>query len=79
VNALSRKLNITQPAVSQHLRILKQANLVIPEKKGYFVHYAVNTEAANEYLEKLKKLFHPDGGKVKCAVKKRKRANTRKD
>ncbi|MGB8247851.1 MAG: metalloregulator ArsR/SmtB family transcription factor, partial [Chlorobium sp.] len=41
VNALAKSLGITPAAVSQHLRILRDADLVQAEKKGYFVHYRV--------------------------------------
>lgn len=43
VSSLTRHLGITQGAVSQHLRIMRDAGLVIDEKKGYFVHYRINT------------------------------------
>ena len=42
VNALAVRLAITQGAVSQHLRIMRDAHLVIDEKCGYFVHYRLN-------------------------------------
>lgn len=42
VNALARALNITPAAVSQHLRVLRDAGIVTAEKRGYFVHYEVN-------------------------------------
>ena len=42
VNALAKQLNVTPPAVSQHLRVLRDADLVIPDKRGYYVHYQVN-------------------------------------
>ena len=42
VNALAARLSVTPPAVSQHLRVLRDADLVIAEKRGYFVHYRVN-------------------------------------
>lgn len=45
VGAISDRLNVTQGAVSQHLRILREAGLVIPEKRGYYVHYRLNREA----------------------------------
>ena len=38
VGALSARLDVTQGAVSQHLRILRDADLVVPEKRGYYVH-----------------------------------------
>jgi len=49
VNALARHLGITPAAVSQHLRILREAGLVKPDKKGYFVHYAVNLPKLAEW------------------------------
>jgi len=42
VGALSARLDVTQGAVSQHLRILRDADLVVPEKRGYYVHYCLN-------------------------------------
>jgi len=42
VNALARELKISSAAVSQHLRILRDADIVTAEKRGYFVHYRVN-------------------------------------
>jgi ArsR family transcriptional regulator len=45
VNALATRLGVTQSAVSQHLRILKNAGLVRGERRGYHVHYAADQEA----------------------------------
>jgi DNA-binding transcriptional ArsR family regulator len=42
VNALAGVLEISPAAVSQHLRILRDADIVTAEKRGYFVHYRVN-------------------------------------
>ena len=39
VGALARALGITPAAVSQHLRILRDAGAVVADKQGYFVHY----------------------------------------
>jgi DNA-binding transcriptional ArsR family regulator len=44
VTAIAKKLAISQGAVSQHLRILKEAHLVIAERRGYYVHYRINEE-----------------------------------
>ena len=44
VNALAHHLQISTAAVSQHLRILRQANVVIADKRGNFVHYRLNAE-----------------------------------
>jgi len=42
VGALSAKLDVTQGAVSQHLRILRDADVVVPEKRGHYIHYRLN-------------------------------------
>ena len=42
---LARELPVTRPAVSQHLRILKDAGLVIDERAGNRRIYRVDTEA----------------------------------
>ena len=54
VNALACRLGVTQSAVSQHLRILKSANLVTGEKRGYRVHYFLDRDATKLVHEKLK-------------------------
>ena len=42
VNALARQLGITAAAVSQHLRVLRDAELVTSDRQGYYVHYQIN-------------------------------------
>ena len=51
VNALASRLDISTAAVSQHLRILRDADLVVPEKRGYFVHYRVNEDTLAKWRE----------------------------
>ena len=51
VNALAARLKVTPPAVSQHLRILRDADLVIAEKRGYYVHYRVNEKTLAAWRE----------------------------
>ncbi len=45
VKDMSGKLGISPPAVSQHLKILKQAGLVRSERQGYWIPYSINEEA----------------------------------
>ena len=45
VNALARALDLTAAAVSQHLRVLRDAGIVTPDKRGYFVHYRIDEKA----------------------------------
>lgn len=44
VRALTARLDISQPAVSQHLAVLKRAGLVEADRAGTMVHYRVNPE-----------------------------------
>jgi DNA-binding transcriptional ArsR family regulator len=57
VNAITAKVDITQSAVSQHLRILKEVGLVKAEKRGYWMHYSVNREALARYGDSIGTLF----------------------
>lgn len=44
VNRLAALLGVSQPAVSQHLRVLRHLGLVSGERKGYKVHYTIDRE-----------------------------------
>ncbi len=57
VNALARKLEISAAAVSQHLRVLRDADIVIADKKGYFVHYRVNEKTLAEWSKIARNLL----------------------
>ena len=41
VNNLSELMGISQPAVSQHLRVLKSVSLVTGERRGFRMHYQI--------------------------------------
>lgn len=53
VRALSRQLDISEAAVSQHLKVLREAGLILGEKCGYFTHYTVNRSALTELADSL--------------------------
>jgi DNA-binding transcriptional ArsR family regulator len=57
VNALAHALDITPAAVSQHLRILRDADIVVADKRGYFVHYRVNEKTLAEWNQMTKGLL----------------------
>jgi DNA-binding transcriptional ArsR family regulator len=57
VGAIAARLDVTQGAVSQHLRILRDAGLVVAEKRGYFVHYELNEKTLGKYKCIINKLF----------------------
>lgn len=60
VNALARALDITPAAVSQHLRVLRDADIVRADKKGYYVHYRVNESTLTDWGETAQRLLNAD-------------------
>lgn len=53
VGALAKQLDISESAVSQHLKALRQAGLVKGDKRGYFTHYYVNRTALKTAAEQI--------------------------
>ena len=58
VNALARQLDITPAAVSQHLRILRDADIVTADKRGYYVHYSLNEAALGRWKHQADRLLN---------------------
>ncbi|RJQ64948.1 MAG: ArsR family transcriptional regulator [Desulfobacteraceae bacterium] len=56
VNELSQALGITASAVSQHLKILRYADLVRSERQGYWIPYEINAEALEGCQELLSRV-----------------------
>lgn len=48
---ISRHLNISDSAVSQHIKILKDANIIKGYKEGYYVIYHINKEVLATGIE----------------------------
>ena len=69
VGALAARLDVTQGAVSQHLRIMRDAGLVIDEKRGYFVHYRLNEKTLAAWREEIDKLLDLPGRQAGPAVR----------
>lgn len=53
VGAISKCLDISEAAVSQHLKVLRKANIVTGEKRGYYTHYEINSSLLDELSEEL--------------------------
>jgi len=66
VNALASSLEITPAAVSQHLRVLRDAGIVRADRRGYFVHYCIDKKTLARWREAADSLLqmqrsHHDG------------------
>ena len=56
VSALARLARLSESAVSQHLKIMREAGLVYGVKKGYYTHYSVDKEALEGIIAALMQL-----------------------
>jgi len=61
VGALARILEISKPAVSQHLKVLRDAGLVKGDKRGYWTHYEVNKSFFQDAIYFLHEMAEPGG------------------
>ena len=41
----------SKPTISHHLDLLRQAELLVSEKKGQFIYYSLNTTVVDELLK----------------------------
>lgn len=53
---IAAKFNMTKPSISNHLSILKQADLVDSEKHGQNVVYSIKTSVIEDMLSTLSSL-----------------------
>lgn len=66
VRHLARHLGISEAAISQHLRILKQVGLVTGEKRGYFMHYSVNKNVLMDTAKQIIELSETPEKEIVC-------------
>jgi DNA-binding transcriptional ArsR family regulator len=48
---IAEQFDITKPSISHHLNILKQAGLVLDERRGQNIYYSINTSVMEDVLE----------------------------
>lgn len=59
-NAIAENFNITRQAVSKHLRILNECELVKQEQKGREIYYALEIDKMkeiDEWIEQFRKIW----------------------
>lgn len=54
VDALAEATHTSQAGMSQHLRALREANLVVAERDGAFVHYRIADDAVADFYRTLR-------------------------
>jgi ArsR family transcriptional regulator len=66
VGAMAKRLGISQPAVSQHLKVLKESGILDSKRMGFHVHYFVDSSTLKDYKKRIDEL-------IESAFKKSKR------
>lgn len=56
VRALARKSGLSDSAVSQHLKILRDAGLVYGIKQGYYTHYGLDKAVLGQFISQLEQI-----------------------
>ncbi len=57
---LCEVLNMLQPRVSQHLRILKEAEVVYENREGYWVYYSLDRDKLQELWQSFQAFLNAD-------------------
>ncbi len=57
VNELAEKLQVSQSAISQHLKILKNIGLVIPNRVGFHKYYTIEVAKLEEIRSNINVLY----------------------
>ena len=53
VRSIAEELSISESAVSQHLKVLREAGLIYGEKRGYYMHYQVDKNQIRKLAKNL--------------------------
>ena len=53
---LLEELNVTQPTLSHHMKILCDSGIVVGRKDGKWMHYSISAQGANAAADILKEL-----------------------
>ena len=54
VGEITERFDISTPAISRHLSVLKEADLVISWREGKFIYYSSKTETIENIMEWLR-------------------------
>lgn len=60
VNEIAERIDVAQPTVSHHLKILKQAGLVRAERRGKQILYTLNQQRLAQACCQVAESFAPD-------------------
>ena len=68
VAAIAEGLPVSRPAVSQHIKVLKEAGLITERRNGTRRLYAANPQALGELRAAIEAMWHEALGNVAAAL-----------
>lgn len=68
---LLEELNISQPTLSHHMKILCDSGIVVGRKEGKWMHYSICCEGAQNIRTLLQELLSPENLPANCCCKEK--------
>lgn len=68
VSKIVEALNLSQPLISHHLRILRENQILVAERKGPFVYYRLKEQRLLSTLEQLNEIFSDECDSINSGV-----------
>jgi ArsR family transcriptional regulator len=66
VGAMAKRLGVSQPSVSQQLKVLKESGILDSKRIGFHVHYFVDAEALKNHKKRIDELLENAFEKCGC-------------
>jgi ArsR family transcriptional regulator len=57
VSEIADLIGITQPATSQHIKVLSNSGILVPKRVGNRTYYSINSKQLREYNEIIDHMF----------------------
>lgn len=54
---IAKRFDMSKPAISKHLEILRNSDLISSEKKGQYIIYSINTTAVQNIYRRFLEVF----------------------
>lgn len=59
---IQQNLDLTQPTISHHMKVLQQTGLIQWEKRGKWIFYRINQKKVRGLYEFIKEITNPSDG-----------------
>jgi len=64
---MAKHLGISEAAVSQHIKVLKEAGIIVGVKAGYYVHYNLQESVLSELIDFIEQMKN-DHSAINCRL-----------